>query len=153
MDKFWANVDRSDPSVCWEWTGTRSAKGYGVFSGVRAHRAAYELLVGPIPAGLTIDHLCRNRACINPAHLEPVTNRENILRGESPSAIHARASHCPKGHQYDGANTWTDRRGWRTCRECRRDRPCPICGVRMVRGWKMRRHRAVCQLVTERTGS
>lgn len=65
---------------------------------VLAHRLAYEILVGPVPAGLTLDHLCRNRACMNPAHLEPVTMRANVLRGEAPAARQARRTHCRHGH-------------------------------------------------------
>ena len=80
--RFWAKVDRS--GSCWLWLAATS-HGYGTFQSngklVRAHRYAYELLVGPIPGGLVIDHLCRTTACVNPEHLEPVTQRENLLRG------------------------------------------------------------------------
>ena len=105
---------------CWEWTGARSG-GYGRFSfGGRiayAHRIAYEIWVGPIPEGLQIDHLCRNRACVRPDHLEPVTHKENILRGVGLTAKHAVKTHCPHGHLYDGR----DNRGKRICRRCRAD--------------------------------
>jgi hypothetical protein len=82
--RFWSKVERRADDQCWPWQGTVLASGYGQFrvglGHARAHRYAYELLVGPIPDGLTIDHLCRNRACVNPAHMEPVTASENVKR-------------------------------------------------------------------------
>ena len=87
--RFWSRVVKSDD--CWEWAGAHDNHGYSKTSfeyrDMAAHRVAYELVVGPIPEGLTIDHLCRNRGCVNPAHLEPVTQRENTLRGVSPAAL------------------------------------------------------------------
>lgn len=124
-ERFWARVDRRGPAECWEWQGPRH-NGYGSFYGgreartVRTHRFAYELLAGPVPAGLVLDHLCRNRACCNPAHLEPVTNRENILRGEGFPGLRARQTHCKHGHELSGDNLRIDR-GCRDCWACRRE--------------------------------
>jgi len=111
---------------CWKWTGSLNPDGYGVFylgsERVTAHRWFYELIVGPIPTGLVIDHLCRNRACSRPSHLEPVTAKENILRGVGPTAINAAKTHCPKGHEYTVGNTGAGARGSRYCRACHRAR-------------------------------
>src|SRR6266576_3456485 len=102
QQRFWAKVDRRGSEECWPWQANRG-RGYGNvwIAGrmYRAHRVAYELLIGPIPEGLTLDHLCRNRGCVNPAHLEPVTSRENTLRGEGISANNARKTHCKHGHE------------------------------------------------------
>lgn len=130
-DRFWAKVDKRGPDECWLWTGVLYPNGYGRFQyvrrqHVRAHRFAYELLIGPIPEGLVIDHVkergCTSRACVNPAHLEPVTNRENILRGDAPSAVAARKSHCPHGHEYTSENTMVRKDGARACKTCRHAR-------------------------------
>lgn len=109
---------------CWNWTRGAVADGYGVLSirdrSYRAHRVAYEIFVGPIPEGLTIDHLCRNRRCVNPAHLEPVSMSVNILRGEGVPAKNRRKTHCMRGHALDGDNLFVARSGQRACRTCRR---------------------------------
>lgn len=139
--RFWGKVDRR-PSGCWPWLGfTRS--GYGRFKlnqrHVTAHRLAYELTIAPIPDGLVLDHLCRNRSCCNPFHLEPVTSRTNTLRGDTPAARQVLRTHCPHGHPYAGDNLYVWRRN-RYCRACiaarkalakGRSRPdlCPVCAV------------------------
>ena len=123
LDRFWAKVDKS--GECWLWTGALLQKGgYGAFrlwpSTVRAHRFSYELAKGSIPEGLELDHLCRVHACVNSDHLEAVTRRENLLRGNGPSGINARKTHCPQGHEYNSENTSYSPAGWRSCRECAR---------------------------------
>ena len=122
---FWKHVEKTDS--CWLWTGTLLPAGYGQF-GTRdkkhllAHRFSYELHVGPIPDGLVIDHLCRTRACVNPAHLEAVSQLENNLRGHGWVAINTRKTHCKHGHLFDEANTrWTKDGRERVCRTCARE--------------------------------
>jgi hypothetical protein len=133
-DRFWERVvEASEPSPngwtgCWVWTGTPRHDGYGRMSiGSRGtqrehlvHRLSYEWIVGKIPEGLVIDHLCRNRACVNPAHMEPVTNVENVMRGEGFSATHARKTYCPAGHKLAGRNLskWHLKHGQRKCATC-----------------------------------
>lgn len=109
---------------CWEWTGSLNHGGYGQFTidGVRhpAHRAAWMILVGPDGIdGLDIDHLCRNRKCVNPEHLEPTTRSVNLSRGIGGRWRTERITHCPQGHPYDEENTYRDRKG-RQCRACHR---------------------------------
>jgi hypothetical protein len=119
-------------SGCWLWLGTLNKGGYGdicrngrVEKHAQAHRVAYELYVGPIPAGLDLDHLCRVRCCVNPAHLEPVTRSENVKRGLMPAINRARAvaqTHCVHGHEFTAENTIHAKvrgRSTRECRECR----------------------------------
>ena len=123
-ERFWAKVDRRDEDECWPWTGYVTA-GYGRFyptrrKGVKAHRYAYELLIGPIPAGLHLDHLCRNKLCMNPQHLEPVTLVENVMRGEGVTVQNAQKTHCLRGHEFTPENTRITPQGWRQCKVCRR---------------------------------
>ena len=119
------NKIHATPAGCWEWTGSLNNKGYGqVGHGGKTsstHRVAYTLLVGAIPDGLHIDHLCRNRSCCNPDHLEAVPLRTNTLRGVSFAAANAVKTHCRKGHEYTAENTYVDSRGSRSCRTCRAD--------------------------------
>lgn len=123
-ERFWAKVDKRGANDCWLWTGAKYKEGYGQFRissrdgrGL-AHRFAYTISIGEIPAGLHIDHLCRVRACVNPYHLEPVTQQENTLRGESPAAKNAKKTHCPKGHPYSGGNLLVNKNNERRCRKC-----------------------------------
>lgn len=151
-----------DANGCWIWQGRINDQGYGDIwlPGIkryrRAHRIVYEHRVGPIPEGLTLDHLCRVRHCVNPEHLEPVTDRVNILRGEGPTAKNATKTHCEHGHEFTPENTYI-RPGttWRTCIKCdyarkRRARAvtpkvqCEFCGMEItadnLRRHKRRRH-------------
>jgi hypothetical protein len=112
----------AQPDGCWQWIGGLDRDGYGRYQrkGVLlAHRASVILHGQKIPDGMQIDHLCRNRACVNPDHLEIVTARTNTARGLSPSAINARKRSCSKGHPFDERNTYWAPNGTRSCRECR----------------------------------
>lgn len=126
-------------SGCWEWTKSSQGIGYGAmgihprssikktlgsgYNPMAVHRVAYMIFVGPIPNKLVIDHLCRNRRCCNPAHLEAVTQAENILRGEGPAAVNTRKTHCKWGHRLSGSNLLMKKRSLggdvRVCRKCR----------------------------------
>lgn len=117
---------RVDPeSGCWEWLRAK-VRGYGVVNDPRighnvpAHRYVYEINREPIPAGLTLDHLCRNPGCVNPWHLEPVTSGENVLRGTGPSATNLRKTNCKNGHEFSPENTHVTPKGKRQCLTCRR---------------------------------
>lgn len=112
------------PNGCWYWTATKSKLGYGQarFDSDKleyAHRIAYRLWRGPIPEGLSLDHLCRNPSCVNPQHLDPVTHRENLLRGRGIAPRNAAVTHCPHGHEYTDENTVV-RHGSRYCLICRK---------------------------------
>lgn len=115
-----------DGSGCWLWAASQN-NGYGLLrwngSTRRAHRVVYQLFVGEIPGGLELDHICRVRHCVNPAHLEPVTHRENMLRGDTVFAKGAAKTHCPKGHPLAGDNLVPSKLklGWRSCLTCKRE--------------------------------
>ena len=128
IDRLLAKI-APDANGCWLWTGSIGGGGYGRFKTHRttyAHRAAYEMMVGPIPRGLELDHLCRVRRCVNPVHLEAVTRSENQRRGQTVAAVNATRTHCPQGHPYTDPNTGTSVRSSgltvRYCRACKRDR-------------------------------
>lgn len=117
-ERAWARVRKT--ATCWFWVGSIANNGYGVIrrkgTETRAHRYFYKLLRGEIPKGLVLDHLCRNRACVRPDHLDPVTNVENVMRGINPPAVNARRTHCKEGHPL------TQLYGERGCLICKRAR-------------------------------
>lgn len=127
---FWEKVVAGDPKLtpgCWIWIGGIQKDGYGRCSpgpmkGSRlAHIRAYEQIKGHIPEGLVLDHLCRRRHCVNPDHLEPVTNEENVRRGISVSVVNSRKTHCRQGHPFEGDNLIVRSSGGRSCRACQRE--------------------------------
>lgn len=133
-----ANKITVSATGCWTWTGALDDDGYGQITiakkNRRAHRTVYELLVGPIPDGLELDHLCRDRACVRPTHLEPVTGRENKLRSPiTLASINLAKTHCLHGHPFDEANTRLVRRGKSVERHCRK------CGSDRVRRHRQRK--------------
>jgi hypothetical protein len=129
--RFWPKVNKTD--TCWEWTGTTQKRGYGsiLHRGKMqlAHRLSWEMVNGPIPEGLVIDHLCRNPRCVRPDHLEPVTNRENLLRGTGFPAENASKTECVNGHPLSGENL----EQYGTHRRCR------ICNREAMKRWRARR--------------
>ena len=121
---FWDHVEMQDDG-CWIWTGAKHRHGYGACAKGRtkeysniAHRRAYQMVVGPIPEGLVIDHLCRVPACVNPSHLEPVTQKVNVQRGLNGVL----RIQCLRGHEYNEENTYITPRGSKACRVCDREK-------------------------------
>lgn len=123
-ERFWSHVEVYQPAGCWEWTGNIGDHGYGRFplggTLYLAHRVALTLLIGPPPVDLHTDHLCRNRKCVNPDHLQSVTHRENMLRGFGAAGLKARQTHCKRGHEFTPENTKIDPRRptSRICKIC-----------------------------------
>jgi len=123
-ERLWPKINKTE--TCWLWLAGLNGWGYGAFSMFvggswrprSAHRVVYELLVGPIPAKYDIDHLCRVRRCVNPAHLEAVTRSENLRRGIGFPALQSAQTHCKRGHILDDAYVW---HGMRHCRPCRKE--------------------------------
>lgn len=117
--RFWKYVKKTES--CWMWTGEVTPNGYGTLScrghNRMAHRISFELFVGPIPDRMNIDHLCRNRICVNPSHLEPVTHRENVLRGIGLCATNAKKTCCKRGHDLSAAHIESN--GRRSCTKCK----------------------------------
>ena len=149
-ERFWAKVEKLPGDGCWFWRGAHKAHGYGHLNrGGRwllAHRYAYEILIGPIPAGLELDHLCYEPSCVRPAHLEPVSRAENAKR-----AAERRTSACPAGHPYTPENTYRWKGGnQRSCRTCHmlkeRDRRQAETRKCAVKGCRNKRHaRGLCR--------
>lgn len=149
IDRFFSHVEKTE--ACWLWIGYRNRQGYGRFGVgsrvVYAHRWLYEQSIGPVPSGLDLDHLCRQKACVNPAHLEPVTRGENLRRGDGPrlrAAHFAARRHCKRGHELTPENTYRDAKGHRVCRACVRlkTRAWAKANRAYFREWKRRRREA-----------
>lgn len=126
-DRFWSKVRWDNPpSGCMEWRGTKARGGYGqVWLNGKyqmAHRISYEQMVGAVPVGRNLDHLCRNPSCVNPDHLEAVDHRTNILRGQGHAGRNARKTHCLRGHPFSVENTYNPpgNNRERVCRKCSR---------------------------------
>lgn len=123
IQKFWSRVNKTDG--CWTWTGPLNSGKYGLFfwkiRNWQAHRFIFEVTHGPIPSNKVVDHLCNNPSCVRLEHLQLLSNRENVLRGRGISAVHARKTHCIRGHEFNEQNTMWNR-GKRNCKTCHRER-------------------------------
>ena len=138
MQRFHDKYVPVTESGCWLWLASVDEDGYGRFRSngkmMKAHRFSYEFHNGTIPADRQLDHLCRVRSCVNPDHLEPVTSRTNILRGDTLAAMHAKKTHCKHGHELTPDNTYrpNENMNWRACRQCGRNR--------QMRFWSRKQH-------------
>lgn len=125
LQRFTKFIQLDILSGCWIWKGALDKEGYGIFSigkkNKRAQRLSYEHWNGKLIKNLTIDHLCRNRACVNPEHLEQVTNKENLARGQGFGALNSKKTHCPKGHPLSGENLYQRSDGRRVCWICKKE--------------------------------
>lgn len=144
LDYLEQRIERDPNSGCWLWSGRIAWTGYGMAkhrdvgqskTARVAHRVAYETLVGPVPDGLVLDHLCRTRSCVNPAHLEPVTHAENVYRGEGIAAINRKKTKCHRGHLLAGSNLSINVAGARVCRRCAADAQQRYRERRAAAGW------------------
>ena len=121
LDRFWSKVERT--KSCWNWKAATYRDGYGIFGldggVVRAHRLAYELLVGEIPIDKELHHICKNKLCVNPYHLEAITHREHQRKFNGLISNQLLRIHCPHGHEYNEKNTYVSKKGSRYCRICR----------------------------------
>jgi hypothetical protein len=134
LRRFMEKVAPEPNTGCWLWYGAWGGGGYPVVNlycvNYAAHRVAYEHFVGPIGEGLQLDHLCRVRCCVNPAHVEPVTPIVNTMRGDTAAAKNAAKTHCPMGHPYSGSNLYiAPKTGDRMCKKCSREH---------TRAWRLR---------------
>lgn len=146
--RFWARVDKS--GECWIWKGSITVRGYGqvyIDGGMfKPHRVAWTLTNRPILGGLPLDHLCRNHGCVNPSHLDAVPHKENVRRGESPTAANSAKSHCAQGHDYTPDNTKVNRWNRRRCMTCYANGLEKRKAQRLARGARPRRVRPQCAI-------